>query len=321
MQQILVSIYCLAYNHEEYIRDALEGFVNQKTTFNYEVIVHDDASTDNTAEIIQEYAEKYPNIIKPIFQKENQLSQGIEIIKKYICPKLTGKYVAVCEGDDYWCDTNKLQMQVDFLENHNDYVACVHNTKVFNCVTGEETFINSSMHDMDIQFKKVVESGNSQFQISSLMCRKEYFELPDILRAKGFTDYPLSIYLMFNGKIRYLKETMSVYRWFTKGSWTSRNYLNVSKENQLQRQKDLLDFLYNLKQYTKTHNINKNYYEDIVKVVRIQEVKLLLLEENGKKILENYKDIYDDLSMLEKLKLRFPRLRKNIRKLRGIKER
>ena len=321
MQQIMVSVYCLAYNHEEYIRDALEGFVNQKTTFKYEVIVHDDASTDHTAKIIKEYAEKYPDIIKPIFQNENQYSQGIKIVKTYIYPKLTGKYIAVCEGDDFWCDVNKIQKQVEFLEQHNDYVACVHNTKVLNCVTGEERYINQSTEDMDLQFKSVVAAGNSQFQLSSLMCRKEYFYVPDELRAKGFSDYPLSIYLMLKGKIRYFKETMSVYRWFSKGSWTSRNYLNATKEIQIQRQKNLLDFLYDLKRYVKTRDINKKYYEDIIKVVRTQEVKLLLLEEKEKKIIEEYKDIYDNFSMREKIKLRFPWLKKYIRKLRGIKER
>ena len=105
---IVVSVYCLAYNHEQYIRDALEGFVRQKTNFRYEVLVHDDASTDNTPAIIREYAQKYPDIIKPIFQTENQYSKGVKILPEIIHPKSSGRYIAFCEGDDYWCDENKL---------------------------------------------------------------------------------------------------------------------------------------------------------------------------------------------------------------------
>ena len=116
MDEIMVSICCLTYNHEPYIRDCLEGFVNQKTNFKFEVIIHDDASTDKTADIIREYESKYPDIIKPIYQTENQYSQGIKFGKKYIYPKMRGKYVAFCEGDDYWCDNNKLQKQFDFFD-------------------------------------------------------------------------------------------------------------------------------------------------------------------------------------------------------------
>ena len=114
--EIKVCVYCLAYNHEKYIRDCLEGFVNQKTNFKYRVIVHDDASTDGTQDIIKEYATKYHDIIVPILQTENKYSQGISIIETFIKPLLIGKYVAVCEGDDYWCDENKLQKQFENKE-------------------------------------------------------------------------------------------------------------------------------------------------------------------------------------------------------------
>lgn len=89
--KIMVSVYCLTYNHEKYIRDTLNGFISQVTNFKYEVFVHDDASTDKTASIIKEYANKYPNIIKPIFQTENQYSKGIRIFRTYIYPKMSGK--------------------------------------------------------------------------------------------------------------------------------------------------------------------------------------------------------------------------------------
>ena len=100
--EIMVSICCLAYNHEKYIRKTLEGFVNQKTNFNYEILIHDDCSTDNTVNIVEEYRKKYPKLIKPIYQKENQHSKGIKISNVYQFPRAQGKYIAMCEGDDYY---------------------------------------------------------------------------------------------------------------------------------------------------------------------------------------------------------------------------
>ena len=170
----MVSVYCLAYNHEKYIRDALNGFVSQVVDFDYEVFVHDDASTDNTANIIAEFAKKYPDIIKPIYQKENQFSKGISVSKTYIYPKMTGKYIAICEGDDYWCDQYKLRKQVEYLEMHEDCSACVHNTLVRNCKTHKDSLLNRRKEDADIPLDEILERGNGQFQISSLVYRREY---------------------------------------------------------------------------------------------------------------------------------------------------
>ena len=123
---VKVSILSLAHNHEKYIRKALDGFVMQKTNFPFEVLIYDDASTDTTADIIQEYADKYPDIVKPLFEKENQFSRGENVSKKYNWPRVQGEYVALCEGDDYWTDENKLQKQVDFLDSHPDCSLCFH---------------------------------------------------------------------------------------------------------------------------------------------------------------------------------------------------
>ena len=130
--EILVSICCITYNHEPYIRDAIEGFLMQKTDFPFEVLIHDDASTDGTADIIREYETKYPDIIKPIYQTENQYSKGIKISATYNYPRAKGKYIALCEGDDYWIDPYKLQKQVDFLEAHEECVLTCHRYKIFN---------------------------------------------------------------------------------------------------------------------------------------------------------------------------------------------
>lgn len=122
MNDPLVSVSCTTYNHAPYIRECLDGFLMQKCDFSFEILIHDDASTDNTSNIIREYHNKHPNIIKPIIQTENQWSKGIRPTWKYNIPRAKGKYIALCEGDDYWTDPLKLQKQVDFLENNEDYV-------------------------------------------------------------------------------------------------------------------------------------------------------------------------------------------------------
>lgn len=131
----LVVINCIAYNQERYIRDTLEGFVMQKTNFPFIAIVHDDASTDGTAAIIRKYADKYPDIIKPILETENQYSKKNgslgQIIRKANAA-IAAKYTALCEGDDYWTNPDKLQSQVDYLETHPDYSLCFHNVDVIS---------------------------------------------------------------------------------------------------------------------------------------------------------------------------------------------
>lgn len=131
MENPFVSICCLTYNHESYIRQCLDGFVMQKANFPIEILIHDDASTDGTQDIIREYEVKYPNIIKPIYQKENQYSKGVKVSLVYNYPRAKGKYIALCEGDDYWTDPYKLQKQVDFLESHPDYVMCSHDVDIY----------------------------------------------------------------------------------------------------------------------------------------------------------------------------------------------
>jgi glycosyltransferase involved in cell wall biosynthesis len=126
--QPLVSISCIAYNHEPFIEDALEGFLIQETDFPFEILIHDDASTDRTAEIIREYETRYPNLIKPIYQSVNQFSQQIKPVSDFNYARAKGKYIAICEGDDFWTDPFKLQKQVDILQADEKIVAVITNS-------------------------------------------------------------------------------------------------------------------------------------------------------------------------------------------------
>ena len=214
----LVSILCTAYNHEQYIRSALESFVSQKTGFAFEVLVNDDASSDGTAAIIREYEEKYPEIIRPFYQKENQFSKGIGYIYENIFyPHARGKYFAFCEGDDYWTDESKLQRQVDFLESHPDYSACVHNTTLHHCNGSRaDELLIPSRGDHEVLYENVIRGPINAYHTSSLLARREIIvQTPDFYRAAtahGFADYAWALLLRLKGGIWFIDRNMSVYR-------------------------------------------------------------------------------------------------------------
>ncbi|EMP55944.1 glycosyl transferase family protein [Marinobacter santoriniensis NKSG1] len=137
----LVSVVCTTYNHERYIDDAIKGFLLQKTTFPFEIIIHDDCSSDGTLAILLRYKEKFPNIIKLVVQSENQRSKGIRPIPN-ACATATGEFIAICEGDDFWIDSDKLQRQANILIKNSDVSLCVHNCYRMNSKTGEIELFN-----------------------------------------------------------------------------------------------------------------------------------------------------------------------------------
>lgn len=232
LPEVMVSVYCLTYNHKKYIRDALDGFVSQKTTFQFEVIVHDDASTDGTQEVIREYAEKYPNIIKPIFQKENQYSKGVEFIKTLIWPQMKGRYVAICEGDDYWTDPEKLQLQFDVMEKYPECTICTHITRWINMSSGTTGgYIPArkfSMHEGVVdKAAQMRASVYGAFHLSSMFLRKsvydEYYgDSPDFVEKMPVGDLSLQLYFSRFGYMYFIEREMAVYRRGTEESWTVR---------------------------------------------------------------------------------------------------
>lgn len=273
MNQVLVSIICTAYNHEKYIRDALEGFVKQKTNFNYEVLIHDDASLDKTSDIIREYEKNYPSIIKPIYQKENQYSKGIRITDTLLL-LAQGKYIAFCEGDDYWCDNQKLQKQIDFLENHPDFGVCVHNTDFLDCKSGiRETHYEKK--DKKIMLEDCIMVGSQSFQTSSVVVKRDLLVNKPAFTGmvKSVGDYPLSIYYSISSNVFYFGEVMSVYRVCSKGSWTERIARNQGKLAATIKDKMLM-----LNAADKYYGFE--YHSAFEKAIRMNNYKLCILQQN-----------------------------------------
>lgn len=251
MKEYKVTAYCLAYNHEKYIRQALEGFVSQKTDFGFKVIVHDDASTDGTRAIIEEYAEKYPEIIFPIYQTENQYSKGVKIFSDIILPKIDTEYVMICEGDDYWTDENKVQMQYDFMEAHPEYSLCVHNTVWINSEgtpVGKNS--NSLDHDQDLLVEDIiVAGGGGLFHTSSCIYRiADRLNMPKEYFIKGVGDYPLALYLASKGKVHYIGKTMSAYRVMVSGGWTDR--MLKDKKRYVKHMNNMAEYLKKINELT-----------------------------------------------------------------------
>ncbi len=214
IQSPLVSVRCITYNHEPYIAQALDGFLMQKTTFPFEVIVHDDASPDKTADIIREYERKYPRIIKAICQTENQYSKRDGSIGRIVNAACKGKYMSSCEGDDYWIDENKLQMQVDFLEKNSEYGMCYTKANVYIQKTQEfhKRSVGASFDDFD----DLVLNGNRVPTLTTVYRRDlldtYYREIQPGSKGWLMGDYPMWLYFSHESKVAFLDKVTAVYR-------------------------------------------------------------------------------------------------------------
>ncbi|NLL27630.1 MAG: glycosyltransferase [Bacteroidales bacterium] len=275
MKTTIVSICCLTYNHEPYIRKCLDGFIMQKTDFLFEVLIHDDASTDRTADIIREYEAKYPDIIKPIYQTENKYSKGIGITKTYQFPRAKGKYFAMCEGDDYWTDPLKLQKQVDFLEKNQEYSACFHDVEIVDKD-------NKPLENKDNYEIKYIDN-QTDFDFDDFLFRGNHIHTPSVVfRAKNIEnfilsnvvtgDYFLHLHNAYNGKIKRFEAKMAAYRVHLGGIFSLKRRNWSSKENFNFWTKQLNGYFHLLNNYKLNRKqkqfLNKTIYS-LINILRI----------------------------------------------------
>lgn len=246
--QPVVSICCITYNHEKYIRDAIEGFLMQETDFPIEIIIHDDASTDSTPDIIREYVDKYPNLFVPIFQTENQYSQGKRIYGTFVLPRARGKYIALCEGDDYWISPHKLQRQVEYMEAHPECQVCFHTAQVvYEDELKESSTVVAPPKGLAISFdswfqhrakyKTFIATASVVFRHPRMPIPHWYYNL----RAAG--DWPLITWLLLSGgDLGFIDATklMSAYRKH-RGGVTTQTWIMRDSPKRVQR---LLDDLH-----------------------------------------------------------------------------
>lgn len=317
MSDIKVSIICNTYNHELYIRDTLESFLNQRVDFKFEILLHDDASTDKTADIIREYEKKYHDVIKPIYQIENQYSKGNNITELFQYPRVTGEYVAFCEGDDYWTDELKLQKQFDTLERHPEADICAHAAYIVQSDTKKVLKkLSPTSKNKVFSVEDVILGGGSFVATNSLFFRKSLtFNIPDF-RKMLWLDYTLQVQGALRGGMIYIPDVMSCYRYFSIGSWSEKiaadkNYLSEFVE-------DYNKMLFQLNVDTRSKYskaIMTRYYFDRFYVYGLKIY-------NRDDLLKEYKAVKKELPVKYRYKiffsLHFPNLKNNLKKLRKI---
>lgn len=312
---VMVSILCETYNHEDYIADAIEGFLMQKTNFKYEILIHDDASTDETAEIVRQYELRNPDLIKVIYQEENQYSQGVNVAEINE-GRAVGKYLAICEGDDYWTDPEKLQIQVDHMEENPGCSLCVH--AGLHRHKGREEKFRSAGTSRSFSVEEIIDAGGDLFDTASFLRRRDLGDSrPDFYYKNpyAFSDYQLMIYAALVGDVYYIDRVMSVYRYDTPGSWTSRNMREIEETEK--HYEEVNAMLAEVDRYTEG-----KYHRTIEETRRGNEFFILTLKKDFKQARSGrYREIYDSLDLKEKtvffVKEHLPQLAETFYRIRG----
>ena len=305
MDSIKVSIICNTFNHEKYIEDAIKGFVCQKTNFNYEICIHDDASTDHTKEIIQKYERLYPELIFAIIQTENQYSKGISV-NAINTARAKGEYIAFCEGDDYWTDPYKLQKQVDLFEKYPDAALVVHGSLIVNA---RNRFARRKLlliqEERKLSIEEVLENRGIVAAHNTYMYRNIEDTYPDFFRNLGVLDTTRCIYFALNHSVYYIPEIMSVYRVGIKGSWNDRVRLDSVKLVK-HYQKEIY-FYQQLNQYTQL-----KYDKVITKIIHQLEYQIAVCERRYNDIKNDFMDILANQSFYQKILFNSQRILPNI---------
>lgn len=209
----LVSIICLTYNHAPFIRDCIEGFLSQQTDFPFEIIIHDDASTDGTTEIVREYCQNNPKLFKSIIQKDNQYSQHHNFYKimKNCVDLSCGEYIAFCEGDDFWTDSLKLQKQVNFLKQNSEYGLCYTDVMSYNVSNNTKIhkFLESGLVHSSPDFTNHLKYSGF-IAPATWVFRKSVF--PHITKPYSDLTFAMALDIMAKSKVFFMKEETAVYR-------------------------------------------------------------------------------------------------------------
>ena len=298
---VIVSVIVDTFNHAKYLRENLDAILSQKVDFNVEVLVHDDCSNDGTQDVIKEYETKYPDIIKPIYQKENQFSKDIEIDAAYNYPRIKGKYVAMCEGDDKWIDELKLHKQVTYLDKHPKISAYIAKTIRYNMRDNKYGFYGLAVDKFSKKYTLKDLIKGKDFSVSSFLARKEFFvpPFPEFVNLfVGFTDIQLGYYFALRNKIFYDSHPLSLYRQYSSPTSFTSSFSKSDFEKKIstyQKRINVLELL--LKE------VPDKYRRVLLKRIKQEKFTLLIIK-NDVETLENkeYRYLYHRKLFLDKVK-------------------
>ena len=303
--EILVSIWCLTYNHEKYICEALEGFLKQKTNFRYQICIFDDSSTDSTQNIINEYINKYPELFEVCFSEINTFGkpERNRIISTFQRKSIKGKYVAYCEGDDFWTDPNKLQMQVDFLERNPECMMHTHSSKWLNCITGEGSDFFPYKDSHFLTPEELILKPNGNIPTASILVRREAFFMDDNFPLADVGDVRVQLHALAKGKVYYLNRIMSTYRYMHAGSWSEKT--NKDSYRWIAHSFSMIDFFRNYDKY-----VDYKYHSTIGSVIGKY---LLSIAECDMKNFDDYCERF-----INEKGIRFTRIIDDLKRVRNI---
>ena len=311
-----VTVCVITYNQESYIEEALESILMQETNFNVHLLIHDDCSTDRTPDIIRRYQKQYPDQIEAILQKENQFSQGVRIQGEILAPRVKTAFAALNEGDDFWLDPHKLQIQYDYMMANPDCAACCHAATQVSSV-GKNTGFDMRIEfepedeDRDLEMPFLIDKGskaptNSYFYRAEL--GKEGF--PEFYNGCAVGDYPMILYFASQGKVHFMNRIMSAYRHNAKGSWT-RSWV-IDPAVYVRTNESISQMLKKFDKYTEGR-----YHNEIKIKLNIYKFENLLTKRDLKGLKEEpYASLYKALPL--KRRVRF-QLSSRLRLLHGIK--
>lgn len=250
-EQPVVTVKSLVFNHKAYIETCLDSLLSQETDFPFQIYVHDDASTDGTTDIIRKYQEKYPHIIIAIIEEKNTYSNRVLFSETVNSPQyLKGKYIACCEGDDFWIDPLKLRKQVNFLESNPAYTMCFSNALIYNDLTETDIIVPNEKEKKEISVEDLVRKGASYVPTPSILYRNELLsDYPLDCKQCVVGDYPLQIFCGIKGKVACIPETLAAYRTNAKNSWTSKQR-QIPYAKRLTTLKSIYSMLNSLNKYT-----------------------------------------------------------------------
>jgi len=292
---VLVSINCITYNHEKYIADALESFLNQRTDFEYEIIIGEDCSTDNTREIIKEFMKKYPGKIILITSEKNV---GMMENERRIYEASHGKYIAECEGDDFWIDPYKLQKQINYMEKNQDCTLCFHNAHEVNAnrnIIGN--MIPKCIENKSYDCGEIATLGF--IPTASRVYLKETMEnLPGWYKTAVVGDLPSQLIITSKGYAYYMKDIMCAYRVGVENSATFTLFDRSNNEKKIiKNQENLISILDNFNIYSQF-----KYSEKIEERRKLYEYQLYFIKGDINKLKElRYKEFYKNVGIKAKV--------------------